>query len=228
MYYYIEPMAEQDIEAVQEIERQSFSTSWSAKTYRDELRKPMSSRYIVARASATPPPPRAPRAPERRSLFTTILPGIFGPAPQEHSGNPLVGYAGLWLAVDEGHVTTIAVAPKQRGRAISELLLNGLIDQALELNATWLTLEVRVSNQAAQNLYLKYGFRAAGTRTRYYTDNGEDALIMWTEPIHTPEYQARLRELRQRLYDRLAAQANAPEAPLPPPSSLRSSFEAEG
>lgn len=226
MYYYIEPMRDGDVERVQEIERQSFSTSWSAKTYHDELRKPTSSRYIVARASSIPPPPRAGRQPERRGLLTSIFPHLFNAALTENS-DPLVGYAGLWLAVDEGHITTIAVDPPQRGRAVGELLLNGLIDQALELSATWLTLEVRVSNQSAQNLYLKYGFRAAGTRQRYYTDNGEDALIMWTDPIHTPEYQARLRALRHKLYDRLAMQAKAPAASTPG-TPIRPNLEAEG
>lgn len=206
MYYYVEPMAESDIERVQEIERQSFSTHWSARTYRDELRKPATSRYVVARASSTSPPPRTERSGERRGLLTSLFPALFHVHPPP-SANQIVGYGGLWLTVDEAHVTTIAVDPRFRGRSLGELLLNSLIDHALELNATWMTLEVRVSNVQAQNLYLKYGFRAAGTRPRYYTDNGEDALIMWTDPIHAAEYQARLRELRQRLFDRLQRQA---------------------
>jgi len=68
-----------------------------------------------------------------------------------------------------------------------------------------------VSNTVAQNLYLKYGFRPAGTKARYYTDNGEDALMMWTDPIQTPEYQGRLRELREQLFTRLRERAEAAE-----------------
>ncbi len=92
---------------------------------------------------------------------------------------------------------------------MGELLLNGLIDAAYELRAKMLTLEVRVSNAVAQRLYVKYGFQPAGTRPRYYTDNSEDALIMWTESIDTPEYQSRLSELRRQLYARLQRQVAA-------------------
>jgi [ribosomal protein S18]-alanine N-acetyltransferase len=212
VYYYVEPMGEHDIERVQVIERQSFHTHWSAKTYRDELRKPATSRYLVAKASSAPPPPRHDAPPERRSIlqfFPTLLPTLFAPPapPVRQSQGQIVGYGGLWLVVDEAHITTIAVDPAHRGRSVGELLLISLIDQAYELSATWVTLEVRKSNTTAQNLYMKYGFRTTGVRDRYYTDNGEDALIMWTDKIAEPEFQARLRMLRQRLYDKLQAQA---------------------
>ena len=218
MYYFIEPMAENDIERVQEIERRSFTTTWSANTYRHELRHPANSRYIVARASATPPPPRNESQPARRGLLSQLLPSLFGAPPPVHtSPYPIVGYGGLWLSVDEGHITTIAVVPEYRGRGIGELVLNGLIDQAMALNADMLTLEVRVSNLVAQQLYLKYGFKPAGTRPRYYTDNGEDALIMWTESIHLATYQERLQKLREQLFERLRH-----EAAEPPPRNVSS------
>lgn len=210
MYYFIEPMTEQDIERVQEVERQSFTTSWSASTYRNELRNPTNSRYIVARSSPTPPPPRTDQAGARRGVLAGLLGALLGAPPPQTSPYPLVGYGGLWLSVDEGHVTTIAVAPAYRGRGIGELLLNGLIDQALAMNADILTLEVRVSNIVAQQLYLKYGFRPFGSRPRYYTDNGEDALIMTTESIRSPAYQERLRRLRELLFERLRQEAAAP------------------
>jgi [ribosomal protein S18]-alanine N-acetyltransferase len=230
VYYFIEPMVEDDIEPVQQIERRSFSTPWSANTYRHELHHPSNSRYIVARTSPTPPPPRSDTQPPRRGLLATLLPSLFGGMPTASpSPYPIVGYGGLWLSVDEGHITTIAVAPEYRGRGIGELILNGLIDQALALNADMLTLEVRVSNLVAQQLYLKYGFRPSGTRPRYYTDNGEDALIMWTESIHSTQYQERLRQLREQLFTRLRLEAGEP-----PPAgfsggmpSLRSSRTAE-
>lgn len=213
MYYFIEPMVESDIEQVQAIEHHSFTTAWSANTYRHELRHPANSRYIVARASPTPPPPRTNTPVPKRRFFASLLPALFGspPTPQI-SPYPIVGYGGLWLSVDEGHITTIAVAPEYRGRGIGELALNGLIDQAMALNADMLTLEVRVTNVVAQQLYLKYGFKPAGTRPRYYTDNGEDALIMWTDSIHAVAYQERLHRLRERLFERLRTEA----AELPP------------
>ena len=208
MYYFIESMIEGDIEPVQDIERRSFTTSWSANTYRHELRHPSNSRYIVGRASTTPPPPRAPAQSPRRGLLAQLFPSIFGMTASPHpSPYPIVGYGGLWLSVDEGHITTIAVAPEYRGRGIGELLLNGLIDQAIDVKATRLTLEVRISNEPAQRLYLKYGFQPSGTRPRYYTDNGEDALIMWTDVITEPAYVQRLEELRERLAVRLQRKA---------------------
>jgi ribosomal-protein-alanine N-acetyltransferase len=229
VYYFIEPMLEDDIEQVQQIERRSFSTPWSASTYRHELRNASNSRYVVARASPMPPPPRDEQPTARRSLLAGLLPTLFGVGPRSpQSPYSIVGYGGLWLNVDEAHVTTIAVAPEYRGRGIGELLLNGLIDQALTLNTDLLTLEVRVSNIVAQQLYLKYGFRPSGTRPRYYTDNGEDALIMWTESLRSAAYQERLRKLREQLFARLREEAGAP----PPttggaPRPLRSSGTAE-
>lgn len=222
MYYFVERMTEADIEQVQAIERRSFSTPWSVNTYRQELRNQGASRYIVARASPTLPPPRHEHRPPRRGLLAALLPTVFGAPTSPQSPYPIVGYGGVWLSVDEGHITTIAVAPEYRSRGIGELLLNGLIDQAINLNADVLTLEVRVSNIVAQQLYLKYGFRPAGTRPRYYTDNGEDALIMWTDPIRTPAFQERLYRLREQLFARLREEAAEPPPPATAPSPLRS------
>ncbi|MBV9791294.1 MAG: ribosomal protein S18-alanine N-acetyltransferase [Chloroflexi bacterium] len=203
MYFFIEPMRETDVSRVQEIERQSFTTPWSATTYLRELRSPEYSRYIVARSSRTRPRDEQLPEPEpRRNWLANLLPARFT-TPVTPSPYPVVGYGGIWLTVDEAHITTIASAPEVRGKGIGELLLNGLIDLGLELGARFMTLEVRVSNEVAQNLYLKYGFEARGTRRRYYTDNNEDALVMWTGEITAAEYQTRLRQLRTILAERL-------------------------
>ena len=111
----------------------------------------------------------------------------------------IVGYAGLWLMVDEAHITTFAVHPDHRRRRIGERLLQRLFEIAVAMNAEWLTLEVRASNLAAQKLYEKYGFRRAGVRRRYYSDNNEDALIMWTERLKDRIVRDRLAVLRKDL-----------------------------
>lgn len=111
----------------------------------------------------------------------------------------IVGYAGLWLMVDEGHITTFAVLPEHRRKRIGERLLQRLFDVAQDMGAEWLTLEVRVSNLPAQRLYEKYGFKRAGVRRRYYSDNNEDALIMWTDRIRDRAVRDRLAALRRAL-----------------------------
>ena len=113
----------------------------------------------------------------------------------------IVGYAGIWLMVDEAHVTTFAVDPDFRRRSIGERLLLAMLDVAIEKGAREATLEVRLSNLAARRLYEKYGFRPVGLRPRYYSDDNEDALIMTTEPLGEPAMQARLARLRASLED---------------------------
>ncbi|WHY20371.1 ribosomal protein S18-alanine N-acetyltransferase [Paenibacillus sp. G2S3] len=98
----------------------------------------------------------------------------------------IIGYAGMWAIVDEAHVTNIALLEAYRGRKWGERLLEELMKTASYVGMKSITLEVRVSNEVAQNLYRKKGFRSAGTRKGYYSDNREDALIMWAD---LPEYE---------------------------------------
>lgn len=95
----------------------------------------------------------------------------------------IVGFAGLWVIVDEGHITNIAVHPDFRRKGIGVLLMNNLLSISKDENLIGLTLEVRNSNLSAQNLYKKFGFVVEGVRRNYYSDNGEDALIMWKHYI---------------------------------------------
>ncbi|WP_152400293.1 ribosomal protein S18-alanine N-acetyltransferase [Paenibacillus cellulositrophicus] len=98
----------------------------------------------------------------------------------EWNGEP-VGYAGMWTVIDEAHVTNIAVLSPYRGRKWGERLLLELMKTASQLGMKRMTLEVRISNRVAQNLYMKMGFEPAGLRKGYYSDNQEDAMIMWAE-----------------------------------------------
>ena len=94
-------------------------------------------------------------------------------------GPAVVGYAGMWHVVNEGHITNIAVKAERRRQGIGRMLLQKLIDQARELEMIGLTLEVRVHNRPAQLLYTQMGFKHEGFRKNYYADTHEDALIMW-------------------------------------------------
>lgn len=91
----------------------------------------------------------------------------------------VAAYGGMWIVLDEGHITNIAVHPDQRGRKIGEKLVLSLLKKAGSCGARDITLEVRESNTAARNLYRKLGFVDSGVRRGYYSDTGEDAVIMW-------------------------------------------------
>lgn len=101
----------------------------------------------------------------------------------------ITGYAGFWLVLDEAHITNIAVHPDYRRQGLGEKLLQKLIDTGYEKNVKWFTLEVRASNIAAQNMYYKYNFKSLGLRKKYYQDNEEDALVMWTENIWSSKFK---------------------------------------
>lgn len=89
------------------------------------------------------------------------------------------GYCGVWIILDEAHVTNIAILPEFRGRKLGEKLLCKMMNLAKEAGAKTMTLEVRVSNHVAKSLYKKLGFQEGGIRRGYYTDNKEDAQVMW-------------------------------------------------
>jgi ribosomal-protein-alanine N-acetyltransferase len=95
------------------------------------------------------------------------------------SSGKVIGYGGMWLILDEGHITNVAVHPDFRGIGAGNLLLKSLIEIGKIESIIALTLEVRSSNNVAQNLYYKYGFLLEGIRKGYYADNNEDALILW-------------------------------------------------
>lgn len=90
----------------------------------------------------------------------------------------VVGYAGAWIILDESHVTNIAIEETFRGRGIGKQLTAGLMQYLSNLGAAYATLEVRVSNERAQNLYRSLGFVSIGKRKKYYEDNNEDAFLM--------------------------------------------------
>jgi ribosomal-protein-alanine N-acetyltransferase len=106
---------------------------------------------------------------------------------------------------DEAHITTIASHPDVRGQGVGELLLVALIHRGIEIGARWMTLEVRASNSVAQNLYRKYTFKEMGVRRRYYSDNGEDALVMWTDALDSASFQAAFDENERKLAERLGS-----------------------
>lgn len=192
----VTPMSLDDIPAVMAIERTSFPRPWPERAYRYELTENPEAYFVVARAheaEARPPTSRLPWRHlaqrlgwQRRASATQTLPKV-------------VGFAGMWMHVDEAHIATIATHPDWRRRGIAQRILIALLREAQRRHAEIVTLEVRVSNLAAQRLYLKYGFEEVGRRKAYYQDNREDALLMTIVHFNTSEYRARLDALEQQL-----------------------------
>ncbi|MEE8163560.1 MAG: ribosomal protein S18-alanine N-acetyltransferase [Anaerolineae bacterium] len=188
--YVVEPMRLLDIGEVMEIEHDSFPSPWSARAYRHDLLENDLSHYFVVRQRSLERPELSLLARVRRSLGVGIRPAV-------------LGYGGFWLMAGEAHISTIAVQPNWRRRGIGELLLVAMLDRATELGAEIATLEVRVSNVTARNLYHKYGFQQVGLQRRYYRDRDEDALIMSTERLTSATFQSHFQQLKQVLRERL-------------------------
>ncbi len=199
-----------DVPRVIEIERLAYPSTWPPSAYRKELQDNRWAHYIVLRDKkiveerATVPAQEYEKP--RRIFPLSLLPSRPTMTMSPPTLASIIGFSGLWLMVDEAHITTIATHPSYRRMGLGEFLLVNMIDIAYAINAKWVTLEVRVSNYSAQNLYRKYGFREAGLRHRYYSDNQEDALIMWTEEIHSLAYKQQFQELKSTLIRKLETQ----------------------
>jgi ribosomal-protein-alanine N-acetyltransferase len=202
-------MKDEDIDQVLEIEREAFSPLWLGTPFKREL-KNRYARYLVAvsepdEGAPSQSAPQGRANPSNGSLWGRVLRSVHGAVKREQAEPALdfgiSGYVGTWFQGNEAHITEIAVRERLRGNGIGELLLIGTLRSAIEYGSAVVTLEVRVSNFIAQRLYEKYGFKSAGIRKGYYSDNREDAVIMTTSPIHSGEYQQRFRELQQVYLD---------------------------
>ena len=115
------------------------------------------------------------------------------------AGDRIAGFAGVWLMVDDAHITTFGVHPDWRRQGIGRQLLLNVAELSISIGARRMTLEVRASNVAAQALYGAFGFEIVGRRPRYYTDDGEDALVMTTQDLHEAGMQSIIANERERL-----------------------------
>lgn len=114
-------------------------------------------------------------------------------------GKEIVGYAGVMISFEDAHVTTIAIDPAWQRRGIATRLMVALARESLVRGAQHMTLEVRVSNKGAQDLYRRFGFAPVGVRKNYYPETNEDAIVMWVHDIDTPEYASLLAGLEGRV-----------------------------
>jgi ribosomal-protein-alanine N-acetyltransferase len=196
--FFADVMKLDDIPDVMAIEKSAFPIPWPEQAYRHELLENPNGYFVVVRAQLTGVPAR-----DRNNVSTgrSLIERLVGRTAV--STSKVVGFAGLWMLVDEEHISTIASHTEWRGRGVGELLLVSLLREAQRRKAICATLEVRVSNNVAQNLYLKYGFTEVGRRKRYYQDNGEDALIMTVKNFTQPEYNVQLNALEGQLHARI-------------------------
>lgn len=197
---YVRLMRREDIDQVAQIDREAFPTEWPPTNFTRELENRLAY-YIVAcedtTQASTPEPKKAmDNRPAGILEWLRNLFGIRGDIPMEQP-EYVLGYAGMWILADEAHIMSIASHLTYRRKGVGEVLLFALFDLAQRHKARILTLEVRISNTVAQNLYLKFGFKKVGIRKGYYIDNHEDAVIMSTDYIGSEESMDRLRKLRE-------------------------------
>ena len=204
MSCYVRLMCKEDIAQVTEIDREAFPTLWPPTNYRNELDNRLA-HYIVA-----PDREKVIEIPEVQAAPEKVISGLASRVKRllncdnstNNESSPsstqyIMGFAGFWIMAGEAHVTNIAVRETHHRQGIGELILISLIDLAVELDAGMVTLEVRVSNTAAQSLYYKYGFTQVGLRRGYYIDDKEDAALMTADNIASESYQAHMSRLKQ-------------------------------
>lgn len=143
-------------------------------TFRAATEKDIDQIVHIERKSFTVPWPK-------EAFYQDILTNRYALYLLMEEKDVVIGYCGVWIVLDEAHITNIAVLPEYRGKKLGERLLKKMMEIAREAGAETMTLEVRVSNIPARSLYKKLGFQEGGIRKNYYTDNQEDALVMWVK-----------------------------------------------
>lgn len=208
---YVRLLRREDIDQVIEIDREAFPTEWPPPNFKREMENRLAHYIVACNAEEIPEEPEE-IVPQDglKNLLSEVRRFFIGDKSPDsgrsaNSRECIMGFAGFWTMADEVHITTIATREAFRQQGIGELLLQSIIDMAHRRTARIVTLEVRVSNTAAQQLYTKYGFNEVGLRRGYYTDNREDAVIMSTDHIASPSFQARLQELQKAYTEKWGA-----------------------
>jgi [ribosomal protein S18]-alanine N-acetyltransferase len=206
----VRQMAKEDIPQVSQIDREAFPTMWPPVNFQHELSNRLAHYLVVSDGALIPDAPEAGStaiSAPRRSFWSLLWPLKNKPdaakIPSALKNEYITGFVGMWLMVDEAHIINIAVREVCRGKGMGELLLISSIDMADRLKSTVVTLEVRVSNTVAQNLYVKYGFNQVGLRKKYYTDNNEDAYIMTTDIISSETFKQRFQKLKETHFQKI-------------------------
>jgi len=193
IYYAIRPMKYEDIPQVAQIDKEAFPGEWvfrSQSAYKRDLDNP-SIRYAVACKNDVS------KSVGQAMPKVTWFKRLFSYGRHLNTSEDIVGFSGFWMMVGEAHIIAIGVRNGYRRLGIGEGLLIATIELAQILNAHVVTLEVRASNMIAQALYEKYGFQVTGRRLKYYSSDGEDAIIMSTDNITSLPFRASFQQLKK-------------------------------
>lgn len=180
-----------DIHQVVAIDREAFDTPWSARSYAYEIGESSYSYMMVLEHNHERPV----------QGWRRLVRSFNGSTATTEVRRRVIGYGGLWRIMDEAHISTIATHQDWRGKGFGELLLVAMIRRSVTLGAAYIVLEVRVSNEAAQNLYRKFNFKTVGVKNNYYRDNDEDAYDMrldLKDPATLGELEARYQAMQSR------------------------------
>lgn len=175
-------LTEADLPQVVELDQRCFGGFWSLAGYRRELGS-SNSEFVIL---------RLPYLPQNDTT-----------APPKQSS--LIGIGCFWRILEEAHITLLGIDPAYQKQGLGALLLSALLQRARAQGLERATLEVRASNQAAQHLYWRFGFKSVGRRRHYYPD-GEDGLILWRNGLHQPDFAVAQQQQQQIISDRLLQQ----------------------
>lgn len=182
------PLTRELLPVAVELDQQCFGGLWTLEGYQRELDSPNSDLLVF-----------------RQSVKQSAI--LSGDQPTElssvSSSQPLLALGCLWAILEEAHITIIAVRPDYQRQGLGQAMLWALLRSAYQRGLERATLEVRISNQSAIQLYQKFDFREAGRRRRYYQDTNEDALVLWRGGLHKPEFPQQLATWEQQLRNRL-------------------------
>jgi ribosomal-protein-alanine N-acetyltransferase len=200
----VRPMTTADLRQVRRIERAAYGPNVPGTPFERELQNGLA-QYLVA----------VERPVDAVSRGPSVLDAVRRLRHLQPPAETVLGFVGLWYTIDQLHIVTIAVDPALQHRGIAQRLLIEVHTLAVETEMKTVALEVRPSNERARGLYEWFGFQPQGTLRAYYSDNGEDAVVMLTPELTAPDYAAHLRTLRTEHMLRLGDAFEPPREPNP-------------
>ena len=202
MNFSVRLMNNKDISEVAIIERQAFPTMWPPIPFKRDLGNKFAEYFVIdCKIDDNLVLPETKTKTSFLKKSVKKIQDLFSSNRSDSKNSFIVGYIGIWYSLDEAHITSIATREEFRGMGLGEMLIIVAFQRAFQRKSNTLTLEVRVSNEIAQNLYSKYEMIEVGIRKRYYSDNQEDALIMTADDINTDDFYQKIQTKIKKYLD---------------------------